>query len=325
MFEFFRLARYRLTISAGLRGLSLPPYKGAVFRGGFGSVFRRVACALREHDCHGCRLREQCPYAYIFETSPPADAEALRNYASIPRPFVIEPPADTKTEFAPDEKLVFHLLLIGRAIEFLPYFIVVFREMGQAGLGRGRRPFVLEEVTALGLEREEQLYTRSTDTVRSVDLHYTGAEVVARLPSQADTIRVLFETPVNLKDRGKTASRPDFHIFFRQAMRRISSLAYFHHGRPLEADYVGLVERSRQIKLVENHTVAMSIERFSRRQGRRIPMGGLLGSVAYRGRLEEFLPWLALGEEVHVGKNTVFGLGKYRMHALPVSEESGQP
>jgi len=325
MFEFFRLARYRLTISAGPRGLSLPPYKGAVFRGGFGSVFRRVACALREYDCHGCRLREKCPYAYIFETSPPADAEALRNYASIPRPFIIEPPSTTKREFAPGEKMEFHLLLIGRAIEFLPYFIVVFREMGEAGLGHGRRPFVLEEVTALGLKREEQLYTRLTNTVRSVDLHYTGAEVVARHPSQADAIRVLFETPVNLKDGGKSAARPDFHVFFRQAMRRISSLAYFHHGRPLEADYAGLAERSRQVELVENHTLAMNIERFSRRQGRRIPMGGLLGSVTYRGHLEEFIPWLALGEEVHVGKNTVFGLGKYRMHALLVSEETDQP
>ena len=181
--------------------------------------------------------------------------------------------------------------------------------MGQAGLGRGRRPFVLEEVTALGLEREEQLYTRSTDTVRSVDLHYTGAEVVARLPYQADTIRVLFETPVNLKDRGKTASRPDFHIFFRQAMRRISSLAYFHHGRPLEADYVGLVERSRQIKLVENHTVAMSIERFSRRQGRRIPMGGYLAASPIGADSRSFFPGWPWAKRSTWGKTPSSGWG----------------
>jgi len=57
----------------------------------------------------------------------------------------------------------------------------------------------------------------------------------------------------------------------------------------------------------------MDIERYSRRQERRIPMGGLVGSVTYRGPLDEFLPWLALGEHVHVGKNTVFGMGKYRL------------
>ncbi len=314
MFEFFRLARYRVTISAGRQGLSLPPYKGAVFRGGFGSVFRRVACALRERDCISCRLKEQCPYAYIFETSPAENSQALRNYQNIPRPFVIEPPAETKTEFAPGEHLRFHLLLIGRAIEFLPYFIVVFREMGEAGLGRGRRPFVLEEVTALGLKRQEQLYTLSANTVRSVDVQYNGTEVVARQCPQAETIRVVFETPVNLKDRGKPSATPQFHIFFRQAMRRISALSYFHHGRTLEADYAGLAERSRQIELAENHTLAMDIERYSRRQSRRVPMGGLVGNVTYRGDLDEFIPWLALGEEVHVGKNTVFGLGKYRLH-----------
>jgi hypothetical protein len=313
MFDFFRLARYRITISAGRRGLSLPPYKGSVFLGNFGSVFRRAVCSRRLDDCGNCRLKEDCPYAYVFETSPPADAEALRNYENIPRPFVIEPPAETKTEFEPGEKLDFHLLLIGRAIEFLPYFIVVFREMGEAGLGRGRRPFEVEEIVALGLDRQELLYTRLTNTFRSMDLHYTGAEVAAKYPAKASRIRVIFETPVNLKNKGKMAPRPHFHVFFRQAMRRISALSYFHHGRPLEADYAGLAERARRIELVEDYTVVMDIERYSRRQERRIPMGGLVGSVTYRGPLDEFLPWLALGEHVHVGKNTVFGMGKYRL------------
>lgn len=314
MFDFFSLARYRVTITAGRHGLHLPSYKGAVFRGGFGAVFRRVACALRERDCSPCRLKEQCPYAYIFETSPPAEAQALSNYESIPRPFVLEPPPETKTEYAPGEKLDFHLLLIGRAIEYLPYFIVVFREMGEAGLGRGRRPFTLEEVTALGLARSEQLYTRTTNTVRSVDVHYNGAQVAAKYHSEVEKIRVFFETPVNLKDGGKPAAEPRFHIFFRQAMRRISALAYFHHGRPLEADYAGLAERAQRVVLVENNTYRRDIERYSRRQDRRVNMGGLVGEVVYRGNLGEFLPWLALGEEVHVGKNTVFGLGKYRLN-----------
>ncbi|HSW35040.1 MAG TPA: hypothetical protein VLH18_00365, partial [Candidatus Limnocylindrales bacterium] len=165
MFESFRLARYRLTISAGKHGLTLPPYKGATFRGGFGTAFRRVACALREQECLRCLLREQCPYAYIFETSPPVGSQALSKYESIPRPFVLEPPPETKTEYAPGEKLCFNLLLIGRAIQYLPYFIVVFREMEQIGLGRSRRPFILEEVMALGLEQAAQIYLGSTNTV----------------------------------------------------------------------------------------------------------------------------------------------------------------
>jgi hypothetical protein len=47
VFENFRLARYRITITAGKDGLSLPPYKGSTFRGGFGGVFRRIVCSMR--------------------------------------------------------------------------------------------------------------------------------------------------------------------------------------------------------------------------------------------------------------------------------------
>ncbi len=80
MFEQFRMACFRFSIKAGPKGLLLPPYKGATFRGGFGSVFRRITCAIRQQDCHGCKLREQCPYAYIFETAPPQDTNALREW-----------------------------------------------------------------------------------------------------------------------------------------------------------------------------------------------------------------------------------------------------
>ncbi|NJN99775.1 MAG: CRISPR system precrRNA processing endoribonuclease RAMP protein Cas6, partial [Anaerolineales bacterium] len=44
-----------------------------------------------------------------------------------------------------------------------------------------------------------------------------------------------------------------------------------------------------------------------------IEMGGLVGRVTYEGDLTEYLPLLALGELIHVGKGTVFGNGQYQI------------
>ena len=138
----------------------------------FGNAFRRISCALKEANCNNCLLRTSCPYAYIFETAPPPGSAALRNYESIPRPFVLEPPLETKTEYRPGEKLAFNLVLIGRATNYLPYFIVAFRELGELGIGKMRRKYRLAEIQAIGLNNgESQLVYRAEDQlVRNTNL-----------------------------------------------------------------------------------------------------------------------------------------------------------
>jgi len=42
-------------------------------------------------------------------------------------------------------------------------------------------------------------------------------------------------------------------------------------------------------------------------------MGGISGSITYSGDIGEFLPVLRICEEVHLGKQTTFGLGKIRI------------
>lgn len=149
MSKSFTVAKYQLILEAGEHGLSLPPYKGSTLRGGFGSAFRRISCSMRDAECRSCLLRTSCPYAYIFETAPPPGSEALRNYENIPRPFVLEPPLESKTLYKPGERVDFNLILIGRAIGYLPYFIVAFRELGETGIGRMRKKYRLAEIRAV--------------------------------------------------------------------------------------------------------------------------------------------------------------------------------
>jgi hypothetical protein len=144
-------ARYRVVFEA-VEPLDLPGYLGSTLRGAFGHAFRAVACpAPRGMDCP---IPSQCPYHLIFETSPPEGSEALRTHEEIPRPFVISPLTlsgdgdERRRRFQPGSEVSFELVLIGRAQEFFPYFVVALREVDR--MGRARRAVELRRIDALG-------------------------------------------------------------------------------------------------------------------------------------------------------------------------------
>jgi hypothetical protein len=314
MDERFVLARYRVRIQAGADGLALPEYKGATIRGALSKVFKDIVCIFDSSNCNKCTGNRACSYYYIFETTPPEDSKALKNFAEIPRPYVIEPPTEAKTYYKPGENLSFDIILIGKAVDYFPYFILAFREMGNKGIGINKRPFDLLNVDAIGLDEEKVVYQSSDNTIALNSLCYKWPSLAPNLTGPVSKCKVVFETPTFLKQDGEMATIPEFHIFFRLVMRRISALSYFHQDFKLDADYRGLVDRSKQVELAKNYTVFKRWTRYSNRQQKKLPVEGIIGFALYKGCLDEFMPWIMLGEQVHVGKNTVAGLGKYSLH-----------
>lgn len=330
----FRVARYRIEMQA-IDALSLPPFKGSTFRGAFGGAFRRVACAQRERPgCPGCLLHPTCPYGYVFETPVPPGAEKLRGYESVPRPFVLEPPGEARTGYAPGETLAAGLVLCGRAVALFPYFVVALREMGERGIGRGRGRFRVARITAEpppGAREAPPVYDGAAGTVLAGDAALTGEQVVARAlaawgaaspagapaaPAAPRRVRLRFETPTRLKYDDRLRDRPEFHVLVRNLLRRLSSLAYFHHGFDLDLDFRGIIARAAAVRLVAGRTRWVDWERYSSRQDERMRMGGLVGEAVYEAPAaawSEFLPLLALAEFTHVGKNVTFGLGRVRV------------
>ena len=116
-----------------------------------------------------------------------------------------------------------------------------------------------------------------------------------------------------MKYDGKLSSTLEFHILIRNLLRRISLLSYFHCGEELAVDFKGLIERSLEVKVEKENLSWIDWERYSNRQETKMKMGGFVGDVVFEGDLEEFLPFVLLGECTHVGKGTSFGLGKYRI------------
>lgn len=324
----FHLVRFELNLLAK-DTLLLPPYKGSTFRGGFGHAFKRVACVLKDKECSECLLRSKCIYSYVFETPPPEDTHILRKYPTAPHPFIIEPPLDTRRLYEPGEELKFGLVLIGRAIDYLPYFIYTFEELGRIGIGKGRGKYELREVRVEGRTRGgegregrtgEVIYRGDTKTLSSKYRLITGHDLLvkedSRIPHLGSRIILLFLTPTRLKYEESLTSELEFHILLRNLLRRISLLSYFHCGKRLEIDFRGMIEKARKIRTRDRELKWVDWERYSARQETRLKMGGFVGSITFEGELEEFLPVLRLGELVHVGKGTSFGLGQYRIESV---------
>ena len=327
MLDQFRLAVYRFTLRPR-EEMILPVYKGAVLRGGFGHVFKRTVCFQPQtKSCRDCMLQHDCPYPALFEASPPPNAEVLRTYQDIPLPFVIEPPLDRRTRYGSGETLSFRLVLIGRAMARLAYFVVVFQQLGEVGLGSRRAKYALERVEALHPWNEEAVVLYEDGALvgggdgLAVDYSMVAERAEALGADCGDTVTVRFLTPTRLKHKGEYVVQPEFHVLIRAILRRVSSLSYFHCGERWEADYRGIIEAAKEVRLAEARTGWVDWERYSRRQQQRMNLGGLVGQVTYEGDasaelstgLEPFLPLLVLGELVHVGKACVFGHGKYEV------------
>ncbi len=307
------LLQVRMTLQAR-DPLQLPPYKGSTLRGGFGSVFKETVCVVDHRECVRCLLRSRCAFPYVFDTPVPEEAVRLRKYPAAPHPFVFLPPLEEKTLYRPGDTLTFDLTLIGKGADFLPYFIYTFERLGEwRGLGKGRGRFAVESVTWLSPQGEEvPIYSGVEKILRNSFHPVTVQDLLFPLRTlHLELVTLNFITPTRLVYAESLTPAPDFHVLIRTLLRRLSNLAYFHCGTELNLDFRGLITEAEQIETVTGDLHWHDWERYSARQDARMKLGGFVGQVTYQGNLQPFLPLLRLGEIVHVGKGTSFGLGKY--------------
>jgi len=313
----FRFAQFTFEMKA-LDILLLPAYKGSTLRGAFGHMFKKVVCALPNKDCSTCLLKEKCIYSYVFETPPASDTQVMRKYKAAPHPFIIEPPPEKKRGYKPGDGVSFGLTLIGRAIDYLPYFIYTFDELGKAGLGRGRGRYELKEVRSRTHEpagnNNSLMYTSETKTLKAFTPQTLAfnTEISDCSNPGTELLTLSFLTPTRITYNGSLAVDLEFHVLIRQLLRRLSLLSYFHCGIDIAGwDFKGMIEAAKTINVKEKNLIWHDWERYSNRQETRMKMGGFVGDITFEGNLQPFIPLIKAGEIVHIGKGTGFGLGKF--------------
>ncbi|MFN8566671.1 MAG: hypothetical protein U0Z44_03935 [Kouleothrix sp.] len=212
MVEAFRIARYRFDLEA-IDQLHMPAYQGSTLRGGFGHAFKQIVCFQPDwRTCTPCARAQQCPYGYIFEARAPADQPGLHHLREIPPPFVIEASSDAPRVYQPGERLGFDVILIGKAIGYLPYFMLAFQELGKAGIGRPAGRYVLQRISAVHPWRDERaLVYDGVDMCAGAGLAASWADVsgwAATLPADQLTLHFLTPTDQVSAELRRTAGVP---------------------------------------------------------------------------------------------------------------------
>lgn len=312
------LLRARLTLRL-LEDATLPEYKGAMLRGGFGYAFQRASCpAPCWGHSHACAIAGPCAYRQVFETPRPPDVARLRDLRDIPRPFVIVPPSDTRTRYEAGEALEFGLVLIGHGIEYLPYFLYGFERLSSMGLGRLYARSKLERVEMLlAWNPEGQLIYQDGRTLLAAEpLPLIDTTMVqARAALLPSDLRLTLRTPLRLKAHGSILKRLDAPALTHAICWRLSALAAFHSKHPWYADYHRYVDAARYVRIESEQVRWLDLLRTSTRGSapQTMPQGGIIGSAILRGTSAELRALFLLGSLVHVGKACTFGHGGYHI------------
>ncbi len=282
---------------------SLPPYKGATFRGTFGHHLKRTICVMNRQECDSCPLKHNCPYVYLFASRNGNNEEVLR-------PFVLKPPLTRKQFFLANEKLFLQQVLIGKAIDYASYFVYTIIQMGKKGIGRDRGRYELENVFAVDASGNKKAIYDPDKGV--LDSEFPRIQLDAFKAQLLPQVTVQLLTPTQVKQNGRVAGRLDFPLLLKAILRRYHRLRHTHGDGQRERFDIDW-DAAASIEVVYEELQPHRFKRYSNRQRRPIPVQGLIGRVTYRGNLAPFYPWLKIGEYLHIGKGATFGMGWFRV------------
>ena len=296
---------------------NLPYFKGSTFRGLFGHALKKVVCALKRQECSQCLLKQRCVYALVFETSACLEFPKNSKINALPHPFVIEPPLTNETNFPEGSAFDFNLLLFGEVNRSLPYFIYAIDRMGNIGIGKkidGKRGrFSLREVKF----GRKTIYSALDQKLNASDMAQPlSLAEIKKQTNGKSRLKIILETPLRIKFENRLKADLPFHVLVRAMLRRCASLLDCYGDGEPALDYRGLVKRADEMSVVEADLKWFDWKRYSHRQDKSMLMGGMTGSVIYGGDVGEFIPLIDFCAEVHVGKQTAFGLGKIRSELL---------
>ncbi len=263
----------------------------------FPAAFRTVTGCSRGTDL--CSAGADCPCGSTFSQALSADPAALRRYQKPPLPFAFKIPLLSCLD---REDYRLSLVIVGDATRYLELYIKSVRHLFSTNSAFGMR---LSAVAAVAPDGSSQLLATGSGKLDLASIPLRTFAEAASVPfSNAGAITLQLLAPLRLLHHGKPLRSPTFPALAGALFRRVSALAYYYGGIELEHDFKWLAGQSRAV------ASSSAQKEWASRGG---TLQGCAGELSFAGELEEFMPFLRLGELLNVGKGASYGMGSYRL------------
>lgn len=209
---------------------------------------------------------------------------------ALPPPYVLLPPLDEQTSYQAGELFTLNLTLFGAANQHHALAQAAVEYLGgRMGLGYRQGKYSIQNIT---VSQPPEFKARPADTRR---------------------IKLQLITRLRLKQNNRLQRRaPNFQQLVSRLAGRFKTLEHVYGRENGASLQVNTMEPMHSVGS-HDHTTWDEWDRFSGRQKTWMKFGGLMGEITYQGELHPYLPLLRLGEWLHIGSKTSFGLGKYRL------------
>ena len=241
----------------------------------------------------------------------------------------MEPPELGPRLLGAGDPLVFHMVLVGHAIDQLPLIILALQRALAQGLTKARIPSDMVRVDHMdGSGAAHPIWhlmrpqlAEHTATLSVPGPHSTPADGAIEQVTESNRteISLYITTPLRLQQQGQPlgVGQLEPRALIAALARRAALLMEFHAGLQGWGEAARTVTRLSETLHDTQKLHWHDWTRSSSRQQQQMTLGGVMGNWTLFANepatLDAIWPWLWLGQWLHIGKNATMGLGCYTL------------
>lgn len=295
-------------VAVATRDVLLPGFLGNTVRGTLGRCLVDLYCKMPPETrpenisalCGKCAFAGSCVYTRVFKD--PGGKDRI----SVPNPYVIEVPFDNRRAYVKGDELTFSVTLFGYATAFAGEILAASTSMFHSRFAKQSDCFRV--VRVYNGYSTGQLIMQDKRGAEVLPDPYTWSDEGAESIGFFNRIELTFLTRTKIYKNKALVDNPDFAIFIDSLFSRIADIIDLYGDGRFVVPYSLCYKKPHVETRTDLKRLPLSLEKQQE--------DGILGTLlftAHSGSLSEYLPYIDLGTQLHLGSRTTLGFGQYEM------------